>query len=161
MAFGTGTHETTRLCLRLLEDAVRPVCTVLDVGTGSGILAIAARLLGAGTVTGVDIDPVAVRAASENAARNNMEAIRLICGDLTGMLLGPFDVITANLTADILMRLAPGLPGLLKQDGFFICSGIIATRALEVRAALDGVGFEPTLALEENGWVAFSCRERS
>ena len=107
MAFGTGTHETTRLCMQFLEDAITPQTTMLDIGTGSGILAATALLLGAKSAVGVDIDELAVKIAQENADLNGVgEQIELHCGDLTEQITGTYDVICANIVADVLIRLS-------------------------------------------------------
>lgn len=158
MAFGTGTHETTRLCLSLLEEALAPGMTMLDVGTGSGILAICAKKLGAGRTAGVDIDEVAVRTAKENAALNGCGEIEFLCGDLAKDVQGTFDVICANIVADAIIRLSPDLPKLLSPEGVCIVSGIIDTRKDEVLAALRAAGLSPETIREENGWAAILCR---
>lgn len=159
MAFGTGTHETTRLCMQLLEDCVDGNTTMLDVGTGSGILAIAALKLGAATVTACDIDSTAVRVAAENAALNGVEGkIHILCGDLAQQVQGRFDVVCANIVADIIIRLAPDVPRFLKPDGVFLASGIIDEREQDVRDALAGIGLAVTDARRQGGWVALACR---
>ena len=106
MAFGTGTHDTTRLCLELLEECVTPQTHILDVGTGSGILSVGGVLLGASSALGVDIDPVAVKVAKENAVLNNVEdKTEFVCGDLTDKVHGKFEIVTANIVADVIIRL--------------------------------------------------------
>ena len=123
MAFGTGTHETTRLCLRLLEDSVFPDAEMLDIGTGSGILAIAALRLGVGQATGVDIDELAVKVAEENAALNGVQdGLSLFCGDLTEKVSGHFDIVCANIVADVILRLAGNIGSFLKKDGVLLLS---------------------------------------
>ena len=171
MAFGTGTHHTTRLCAQLLEETVSPGCRVLDMGTGSGILSIAAILLGAREAVGVDIDPVAVRTAGENAALNGIgpDRFRPLCGDLVhdpGLAreLGEgFDIIAANIVADVIIALAPAFPRYLKPGGRAVCSGIILPRREEVEAALRAQGLEILETREAEGWCAFlaSVREDS
>jgi ribosomal protein L11 methyltransferase len=157
MAFGSGTHETTRLCLSLMELFLKPEHSVLDIGCGSGILSIAAALLGANRVVGVDIDPIAVRTARENAANNSVRAT-FIEGDLNAGLPGPFDLVCANIVADVIIRLAPDIPALLAPKGVCILSGIIAQRAPDVLQALLATGLMPAITRETGGWIAFSCK---
>lgn len=159
MAFGTGTHETTRLCLRLLEESLRPGMSMLDVGTGSGILAICAKLLGSGRTVGVDIDEVAVRVAGENAALNGCGEIELICGDLAADVTGPFDLICANIVADAILRLSRDLPALMHPHSVCVVSGIIDIRCEEVAAGLRTAGLEPFETVLQNGWAAIACRK--
>ncbi len=159
MAFGTGTHETTFLCLEALDEQVRSGVRVLDIGTGSGILAVAALLLGADSALGVDIDPMAVRTANENALRNGVEGqFQAVCGDLAAAAEGTYDIITANIVADAILRLAPQVPALLAPEGLFVASGILTERAAEVAAALAGMGFGQVETREKNGWVALLAR---
>lgn len=159
MAFGTGTHDTTRLCMQLLEEHVTAQTTVLDMGCGSGILSIAAMLLGGKSAVGVDIDDTAVRVANENAAMNHVtEKTTFLCGDLTNKVSGTFDLICANIVADVIIRLSPVIPQFLKQDGVFIASGIIAERADEVVSALEAIGLHIVKRAESGGWVALDCK---
>ncbi|MCI5801040.1 MAG: 50S ribosomal protein L11 methyltransferase [Oscillospiraceae bacterium] len=159
MAFGTGTHDTTRLCLALLEQAVKPGCTVLDVGCGSGILAVASLLLGASSAVGVDIDELAVKIAGENAALNGVEEkVSFLCGDLTDKVSGSYDVICANIVADVIKRLAPDIPRFLKPDGVFLASGIIDERADEVASAIEAAGLSIAEKKISGGWAALLCR---
>jgi ribosomal protein L11 methyltransferase len=143
MAFGTGTHPTTSLCLAGLSDllAARPGASVLDVGTGSGLLAIAARKLGAGRVAGNDNDPIAVRVACENAALNGV-ALEL---DERPVQLqpGPFDVVLANILANTLVELAPAIAAQLAPGGVVLLSGILTPQEEEVRAAYLAAGLRP------------------
>ncbi len=165
MAFGTGTHHTTRLCIRLLERAVTPGCAMLDMGTGSGILSIAALLLGARRAVGVDLDPVAVRTAAENARLGGFDQDRFaaLAGDLTrddtlpARLGGPFQVIAANIVADVIIALAPRIRRLLAPDGVLVASGIILPRRDEVTAALEAQGLFAVEVLEQDGWCALYC----
>lgn len=155
MAFGTGTHETTFLCLELLEEGVAGGERVLDIGTGSGILAIAALLLGAGEALGVDIDPMCVRVAGENAGRNGVEErFTLAAGDLAGKASGKYDIITANIVADAIIRLAPEAARRLAQKGRFIASGILEERCEEVADVLRQNGLQVLEIKRANGWVA-------
>ncbi len=160
MAFGTGTHETTRLCAAMLEETVRPGDEVLDVGCGSGILAICAARLGAASCFACDIDPTAVRIAAENAALNGTDNVTCAVSDLLASVPAVrYDVCVANIVADVILRLAPDVGRYLKEDGVLIASGIIAERADEVIAALAAEGFAETGLRRENGWYAGAfCR---
>lgn len=165
-SFGTGQHHTTRLCLELLERAACPGMRQLDLGCGSGILLIAGLLLGAQSVTGVDIDENAVATAGENAQKNGFlgERVRLFSGDirrdtaLRARLGTGFDVLTANIVADVLIDMAPIFPGLLKPRGTLILSGIIESRAPEVLGAVQSRGFEAAEQSESGGWAAMWLR---
>ena len=155
MAFGTGTHETTRLCMELLEDAVTPGASVLDVGTGSGILAITALLLGARSAVGVDIDELAVKIAGENAALNGVAGrLTLLCGDLTEQVSGTFDIVCANIVADVLIRLSRTVTQFLRPDSVLLVSGIIEDRYGDVANALAAAGLTVTGKRQENDWIA-------
>lgn len=160
MAFGTGTHETTALCLAVLDEAVQGGEAVLDVGCGSGILAVAALLLGAQEALGIDIDPVAVRTANENAARNGVAArFAAKAGDLAGQAGGRrYNIITANIIADAILRLAPDIPPLLAPGGLFIASGIITQREAEVAQGLAAAGLVVEKAHHDGSWAALECR---
>lgn len=155
MAFGTGTHHTTAMCIRCLEDVLKPDNIVFDVGTGSGILAVAAAKLGAAHVHAVDLDPVAVRVAKENAAFNNVTAtVDITQGDLLTGVNGKANVIVANIIADIIIKMLPDVKTRLADNGLFIASGIIAERLSDVTAALIEHGLVIDKAIEEGGWVA-------
>ena len=157
-AFGTGTHATTAMCLALLDQFITPNQTVLDIGCGSGILSIAAVLLGAERATGIDIDPVAVKVARENAALNGLsEKTEFLVGNLNEKITSRYSVVCANIVADVIMALAPDVPGLLAPSGRFLCSGIIDSRAEEVRAALLRAGLQITNTVTESNWVAFAA----
>jgi len=154
LAFGTGTHETTRLCMELLEEAVHPGCSVLDIGCGSGILSVAAILLGADTAVGIDIDPAAVKTAKENARLNKADGkFTAIQGNLTDNAYGQFDIIVSNIVADAIIALSATVQNFMKPGAIWIISGIIEPRLPDVTAALSG-SFTPTKTLLENGWIA-------
>ncbi len=158
MAFGTGTHETTALCLETLDAAIRGGERVLDVGTGSGILAIAALKLGAASAEGIDIDPMCVRTARENAARNGVQnAFTVSVGNLSDKAGGVYEIICANIVANAICGLAPAVPALLAENGVFIASGIIDTRRDEVIDAIRAAGLAVHEVKEKNGWVALVC----
>ena len=160
MAFGTGTHETTSLCLETLDSMVKGGERVLDIGTGSGILAIAALKLGAESAEGVDIDPVAVRTAGENAARNGVaEKLTVLVGDLSDKASGKYDIITANIVANAILSLAPAVPGLMAEGATFIASGIIDSRKDEVIAGLEKAGLAVVEVKEKRGWECIVCKK--
>lgn len=160
MAFGCGTHATTAMCLALLEEHLRGGETVCDVGTGSGILAVAAALLGARLVVAVDIDKVAVRTARENVARNGVaDRVTVQQGDLLDNLAGvKADLVVANIIAAAIVRLAPDAAAVLKPGGLFIASGIIRDRAEEVRRALHDAGLAIVAEKSDAEWLAFGAR---
>ena len=166
LAFGTGGHETTNLCLEVLDERVKGGERVLDIGTGSGILAIAALKLGAAVAEGVDIDPVAVRTAGENAALNGVGRDRYTVrwGDvvtdqaLRQELGGPYDVVVANIVADVIKALASTVRPLVKEGGIFLCSGIIDDRAEEVAQCLRDNGWTIAEARSSEGWFSYLCR---
>ena len=158
MAFGSGQHETTRLCMELIEKYMTPDCNVLDVGCGSGILSVAALLLGAKEAVGIDIDKMSVKVSEENAKINKVaENFTGICGDLATGISGSFKMITANIVADIILRLLPDAIRLMAPGGVFISSGIISERRDEMVEAFNKAGL---IILEERqlkGWCAFCC----
>ncbi len=158
-AFGTGTHETTRLCLETLDKIIKNGDTVLDIGCGSGILAIASMLLGAKEGFGVDIDPLAVKTAKENGAMNNLKEPELtfVCGDLADKVTKQYDVVVANIVADIIMLFSTQVRAFMKPGARFIASGIIDSRADEVCVALQNAGLVLKERIEENGWVCLVC----
>ena len=155
-AFGTGTHATTSLCLSLLEDYITPDTQMLDVGTGSGILSIASVLLGAKNAIGVDIDAQSVKTAKENAEINNIASkCEFIVGDLADKISGKFQVVCANIVADVIIRLFENIHEFLEDDAVFIISGIIDMRKDDVLKAAKEKGF--TIVKEEykDNWCAF------
>ena len=164
MAFGTGTHETTRLCMSMLEKYLTPGCKMLDVGTGSGILAVAGAKMGAQRVCAYDIDPVAVRVANENFEVNGV-ADRVVCG-VSDLLAGvdrkeaPFSLVCANIVADILIRMAPDIASFMAVGGKLIASGIIEGRREDVKAAMIKGGLTPIDADDEKDWCALVFEKR-
>ncbi len=157
IAFGTGTHETTRLCMEFLEEYVRPGSELLDVGCGSGILSVAGLLLGAENAVGVDIDPLAVKTAVQNAERNGVgDSFTGICGSLTEQVVGKFDVVAANIVADVVIELTGEIERFLAPGAVFLMSGIIDEREDDVLAALERK-FRVVGRKEEKGWVALAA----
>lgn len=167
MIFGTGAHASTQMCLRALETQVHGGETVIDLGSGSGILSIAALRLGAASATGVDIDPKAEDIARENAGLNGFTAPRFTA--ITGNVIDDkammeqlcqtkYDVVLANIVADVIIPLAAVVPSFLKDSGVFICSGILNTRLSEVLHALDNAGLCVTAQQEENDWCCLSAK---
>lgn len=157
LAFGTGTHETTRLCMELLEETVQPGMEVLDVGCGSGILSVAALLLGAEKAVGVDIDPLAVKTAVQNAQINHVaQRFTGICGDLTEKVSGTYHVVVANIVADVIIALTKDIERFMYPDTVYLMSGIIDTRENDVQNALREK-FRVVSRREEKGWVALAA----
>ena len=162
MAFGTGTHHTTAMCIRLLEEIITGGMKVFDVGTGSGVLAITAAKLGATQITAVDFDPVAARVAKENIEINHVsDCIQVGQGDLLKGIEGQADVIIANIVADIIIRLLDDIPEKLKKDGTMIASGIIADRVADVTKAVIEHGLIVDKLIEEGGWAAMVIKHGS
>lgn len=161
MAFGTGTHHTTNMMMERLEKVITPDSTVFDVGTGSGILAIAAAMLGAKSVKAVDIDAVAVRVAKENVADNGLsEQIEVREGDLLHGTEGKADVITANIIADIVIMLLQDIPQKLNDDGVLLASGIIEERMPDVEAAAQAQGLYVDAVDHRGGWVVMQMKKK-
>lgn len=159
MAFGSGTHETTGMCISLLAEVVRGGESVIDVGTGSGILAIASALLGAGHVCAIDIDPDAVRVASENVEHNHVENIVEVReGDLLKQTEEICDICVANIISDIIISFAVPLKDHIRAGGLFICSGVVRERTDEVRDALLKAGYVLQKETHRGEWTAFLCR---
>ncbi len=155
MAFGTGTHETTSMCLNLLEKYLKPGTRILDAGTGSGILAIAATLLGAGEVLGVDVDEDAVRVAQENIEKNRCESVaRAEFGDLTKGIDYEADLIVGNLMAELICLLSKGIAAHLTAGGTFIASGILTEKEMMVQEAVTEAGLRMIELKEKGGWCA-------
>lgn len=152
MAFGTGTHETTRMCVEALEKHVKPDSVVFDIGTGSGILAIVASKLGAKHVVGVDLDPVAVDSAKENVEYNKVENIEILEGNLLDVVEGKADLVVANIIAEIICILVDDVKKVLNQGGLFITSGVIHDRREMVKEKLEQEGFEVTEVNIDGEW---------
>lgn len=159
MAFGTGQHTTTRSCLQLLERATQagPIRRALDVGTGSGILAIALAKLGVPDVWAIDDDPTACAVAQANAVRNVVSNRVRIASSLTGAP-GTFPLIAANLFANLLVELAPRLTSALDPGGMLICSGLLTDDEARVRAAFHGLGCDARQRCQEGAWVTLALR---
>lgn len=175
IAFGTGSHETTKLCIQALDQVLQTDDKVLDIGCGSGILSIASLLLDAGFATAIDIDEIAVKVAKENFDVNNISenTYELIAGNLIGdeafakeirekaesYPAGGFDIVVANILPDVIVPLTPLVPAFLKPGGIYITSGILATRADEVREALEAANFTDIICTPMGEWVAFTSRK--
>ena len=166
LTFGTGSHASTQLCLEGVEEHTLPGRDVLDLGCGSGILSIAALCLGAKSAVAVDIDPKAVDVAYENAALNGIGRDRYTvqAGNVLSdtalaaeLAQNKYHLVLANIVADVIIPLAPQVPGLLAEDGVFLCSGIIDTRTHEVEAALKQAGLTLIRKREKNGWAALEA----
>ena len=163
LAFGSGGHNTTRLCLETLEKYVKQGDRVLDCGCGSGILSIASLLMGAESTVGVDIDKLAVKTAKENGKVNGFSEPQytILNGNLADKVTGKFDVVVANIVADIIILFSSQVGEFLKDDGVFITSGIIEPREEEVTAAFEKNGFEIINRFEDGGWLCFVCKKKS
>lgn len=156
-AFGTGGHATTYLCLEQLEKCVNSKTKVLDIGTGSGILSIAALLLGAESAVGVDIDELSVKTAIENAKRNGVgEKAEFIVGDLAEKISGKYDVICANIVADIIIKLFASVKNYMTENTKFLISGIIDLRSPDVEAAISQYGFKVVEHRIREEWHAYT-----
>lgn len=162
MAFGTGTHETTSLCLELIEKYMKPGDDVLDVGCGSGILAIAAGLLGANNVLGIEIDPVAVEIGKSNVELNGLsENVKVVYGDLTKGVDFEADLVAANLMADIVKILSKDVAKHIKPGGIYISSGILAELAGDVGSVIEKCGFEIEEVRVKGEWCAIAARPKA
>ena len=159
MAFGTGTHPTTALCIHLIQNHLKPGASFLDVGTGSGILMITAAKLGAGTLWGVDNDDMAIEVAEKNLLANRIDHFSLSCGNLIDAIHLTFDVVAANILAEVILALLPDLMTVLADNGVFICSGIIAAKKNAVLSELNSNGFKVLQVMEKEGWVAISAEK--
>lgn len=161
LAFGTGSHPTTKLCLETLEKYVDENSTLLDVGCGSGILSIAGLLLGAKTAFGVDIDSLAVKTAQQNALENGFDESRftVVQGNLSDKVDGTYNVVVANIVADIIMELNKDVGRFLTDDGVYITGGIIESREDEVLMSFAQNGFQVIERFEEKGWLVFVLKK--
>ena len=166
LTFGTGSHATTRLCLTALDALIRGGEKVLDLGCGSGILSIAALRLGAARAFACDVDPTCVNVAYENSALNGVDRDRYTvrAGDVTAdrelqrEFGGDYDVVVANIVADVIIALAPRVRPLLKAEGVFLCSGIIDERAAEVKQKLTDAGWTVAEERSSEGWFSYLCK---
>ena len=166
LLFGTGDHPTTKMCLKAVEDYIRPGAAVLDIGCGSGILGIAAAVLGAAAVTAADVDEKAPEIVAANAALNGVDdRFTVRVGDVIGnarlrtKLGGGYDLVLANIVADVIEPLAPYAPGFLAEDGVFVCSGVIDGREDGVAAALAAAGLHILRHDRMDEWHCFACRK--
>ncbi|WP_010287993.1 50S ribosomal protein L11 methyltransferase [Kurthia massiliensis] len=160
MAFGTGTHPTTVMSLQALEKHVQPGMYVTDVGTGSGVLAIGAAMLGADHVHALDLDPVAVKAAIENIELNNVSAnINVVEGDLLDTVKEPADIVVANILAEIIMTFTDDAYTVVKPGGLFITSGIIEAKKEDVKQSLTNAGFIIDEVMMMEDWVTIVSRK--
>ena len=160
MAFGTGTHPTTVMCLQALEKTVQPASTVIDVGTGSGVLSIGAAKLGASKIHALDLDEVAVRSAIENIALNKVEdVVQVTHGNLLDNLDEQADIVVANILAEIIMTFTEDAFKIVKDGGIFITSGIIATKKEDVKESLQQAGFEIEEVMMMEDWVTIISRK--
>ena len=159
MAFGSGTHETTGMCVALLEENVKEGMRVIDVGTGTGILAIAAAKMGASRVLATDLDPMATRVAAENIALNGLsDKIAVKTGDLLETVEEAADIMVANIIADVICMMAAPARQFIVPGGLFICSGIARERKDEVLAALNEAGYQDLDIREKGEWAAIAAR---
>jgi len=159
-AFGTGTHPTTCLCIDMIEKYLNPGDSFLDVGTGSGILMIAAAKLGAGNMFGIDKSEVAVEAAQKNLLLNNLDPTRFTVktGNLLEGIEGRFEVVAANILPEIIIKLLDNIQGVLKENGIFICSGLIEGNTHRVLNKMKALGFELLETLGKERWVSIAAR---
>lgn len=162
MAFGTGTHETTSMCINQIEKNLKAGDRVIDIGSGSGILSMAAVLLGAEKATGVDLDPVAVRVALENVELNNLQdKIEILHGNLTDVIREKADIVVANIMADIILILLEDVREFIKDDGLFISSGIIQEKRAAVEARLLEKNFRIVEVETKGEWCAITAQKKS
>lgn len=166
MTFGTGSHYTTQLCIETLENVIENDTAMLDLGCGSGILSVISLLLGAKSATAVDIDPNCVHIAYDNAERNKVDKskYRVLAGNVledeklkAEIADTKYDVVVANIVADVIIAFAPIVPELIKKGGTFITSGIIIDRAEEVKAVLLEQGFKDITVTQRKDWVSMKC----
>ncbi|MBR1496005.1 MAG: 50S ribosomal protein L11 methyltransferase [Oscillospiraceae bacterium] len=166
LAFGTGGHATTQMCLEVLDGLDLAGKSVLDLGCGSGILGIGALVLGCGRVTACDVDPLSPEAARDNAAKNHIapEQYTVFTGDILAdegakQRAGTnYDLVLANIVADVIIPLSAFVRDFMAEQGLFVCSGVIDSRAPEVEAALKGNGFDIVEARRKEEWMCYVCR---
>lgn len=165
MTFGTGSHDSTRFCIEEIEESLTPDCTMLDLGCGSGILSIIALLLGASECTAVDIDPNAVDVAYANLELNGLDRSRyhvsygdIIASEEVRARFGKYDIVAANIVADVIIALSPYVRGFMNDGGTFICSGIINERADEVKNALEAAGLNVIRTKQSDEWTAYTAK---
>jgi ribosomal protein L11 methyltransferase len=158
-AFGTGTHETTQLTLEAMEVWMEPRKTVLDVGTGSGLLAIAAKLLEARAVHGCDTDPVAIQVARENLERNSAESIGLMCGSIDAVAGDAVGFLLCNLTADVITEILPEIRRVMRPQGIAVLSGILNSQSRDIRQKADQAGLTILQERSRGEWCALVLRK--
>ena len=159
-AFGTGTHATTSLCLQILEEHINEDSTVLDIGCGSGILAIAGVLLGAESAVGVDIDAQSVKVAKDNAGINDVVSkTEFLVGNLADKITDKYSVVCANIVADVILMLLENVEDFMTEDGILITSGIINIRKDDIINGFKKFGFEILEEHNKDNWYAFVCRK--
>lgn len=158
MAFGTGSHETTSLCIKKLEEHMKPGMKVLDIGTGSGILSIAASKLGASEVLGVDIDPMSVYIANENKKLNEVKNAEFIVGDLLSKVKDKYDIVVSNILAEVIVTMTGDLHKFLNKGGIFISSGILKVKSAMVIDSLEANGFEILNVEDLNEWTSIVAK---
>ncbi len=161
LAFGSGTHNTTRLCLETMEKYIKKGDRLLDCGCGSGILAIAGLLLGAESACGVDIDELAVKTARENGRINRFDypKLSIMEGNLADKVEGKFNIVVANIVADIIILFASQVKDYIYDDSVFIVSGIISSREYDVHKALNDNGFKIVMKNQDGDWLCFACKK--
>lgn len=158
MAFGTGSHETTSLCIKKLEEYMKPGMKALDIGTGSGILSIAASKLGASKVLGVDIDPMSVYIANENKKLNEVTNAEFIVGDLLSKVKDKYDIVVSNILAEVIVTMTGDLHKFLNKDGIFISSGILKVKSAMVIDSLEANGFDILNVEDLNEWTSIVAK---